>query len=347
MNEWLQNELHGGNIHVYQDCCDFSANLNPLGMPEAVRQNVIKNADLWAHYPDPDCRLLTAKIAEFEQTTPPKIVCGNGADDLIWRTVQALHPKRALILAPCFSEYRRALEAFGCEVECFALDEASGFLPDEELLAALQPSLDLVILCSPNNPTGRLIPTDLLRELSRICEENRTYLLVDECFLDLVPDGKMFSARRFMNDLTIVLNAFTKTFAMAGLRLGYAAFGSTSTAEAVRKTGQYWSVSTPAQFAGLAALGQLEHLEKSRKLIACERDFLMQRLRRSGLQVYPSDANFLLFRARNDLRRDLIEEHILIRSCENFEGLDGTFYRIAVRSHPENELLLAALRRCL
>ncbi len=347
MNELLQNELHGGNVYAYQDCCDFSANLNPLGMPEAVRQIVIENANLWAHYPDPYCKLLTERIAKSEQTKPESIVCGNGADDLIWRIVQSIRPKRALILTPCFSEYRRALEAFGCEVESFILDETLGFSPDEELLAALHPSLDLVILCSPNNPTGRLVPTDLLREISRICEKNETYLLTDECFLDFVPDGKKLSARQFMNNFTIVLNAFTKTFAMAGLRLGYAVFGSVSIAETVRKTGQYWSVSTPAQFAGMAALDQWDFHEKSRKLIVSEREYLMQELGKRDLKVYPSDANFLLFRARNGLRCDLIEEHILIRSCENMEGLDGTFYRIAVRTHSENELLLAALRRCL
>ena len=337
------NELHGGNIWKYPECCDFSANLNPLGMPESVRQAVIDGADLWAHYPDPECRTLREKLACKEHCPASQIVCGNGADDLLWRIVQAIRPKRALIAVPAFSEYRRALASVGCTVETFALAPENGFVLPESFLHALHPGLDMVILCHPNNPTGRLIPPALLQEISRVCAQNGTHLLLDACFLDLTAQpGKLPRNRH-----TIVLNAFTKTYAMPGLRLGYAVFDDAALAARVQDAGQFWSASVPAQMAGAAALEERAYLRKSRQMIAEERRFLTEALQALPVEVFPSDANFLLFRARSGLFRDMQKTHFLIRSCANFEELDETFYRIAVRPHGENERLTEAIRRCL
>ncbi len=341
------NELHGGNIYRNNECTDFSANINPMGMPEHVRFQVIQNAELWEHYPDPECLMLRHAIAMREGVTPAQVVCGNGADDLIWRIVQALRPKSALIPVPAFTEYARALGNVGCDVKHHALSPESEFLLDETFLEELHEGLDMVILCSPNNPTGQLISPALLAEICRSCEENKTFLLVDECFLDLVEGGDAYSAKQFLTPHIIVLNAFTKTYAMPGLRLGFAVFGDDGLAGVIQSSGQYWSVSTPAQIAGMAAVDEVEYLEMSRKLIQEEREFLTNALKSLGLRVFPSDANFILFQAKKGLRRKLIEEHILIRCCDNFEGLDGTYYRIAVSARLENEQLIQALRRYL
>ena len=341
------NELHGGNVYLHPDCVDFSANLNPIGMPDAIRKAVLENADLWEHYPDPDCHALCEKLAVRYQIPASTIVCGNGADDLLWRIVQTLHPKRALLAIPCFSEYRRALESVGCSVETFPLTSKNGFILPENFPAALHDEVDLVILCSPNNPTGRLIPSTLLAEISRICEEKAIHLLTDECFIEFTANPSAHSVLPFLHSHSIVLNAFTKTFAMPGLRLGYAIFGDSVLAEAVRWTGQFWSVSVPAQTAGLAALDETDFLPRTRSEIAKERSFLIEGLHDLMITAFPSDANFILFQAKHGLFQSLLDEHILIRSCANFEGLDDSYYRIAVRSHSENQQLLAALRRCL
>ena len=341
------SEMHGGNIYQHSECIDFLANFNPLGMPEQVRSQVIRNAGLWAHYPDPACSALTAEIAKHQDVTPAQVVCGNGADDLIWRIAQTLRPKTALLPVPTFTEYARALGSVGCEVHCHALSPENDFLLTKRFLEALRPGLELVVLCNPNNPTGRLIPTECLAEICRKCEENETFLLVDECFLDLVAGGDAYSAKPFLTPHVIVLNAFTKTYAMPGLRLGFAVFGDKKAAEKVQIMGQYWSVSVPAQIAGAAALRETAYLAASQKYIGEERAFLTQALTTSGLHVFPSDANFLLFQGKIGLRQKLLQKHILIRCCDNFEGLDATFYRIAVRTHPENEQLIHALRRYL
>ncbi len=337
------SEPHGGNVMKFPKCLDFSANLNPLGMPQSVRQAILESVDLWEYYPDPECLSLRKAIARHTDVPYGGIVCGNGADDLIWRIVQALRPKQTLIAVPTFSEYRRALESVGCAVESFSLLPENGFILPETFLSALHPGVDLVILCHPNNPTGQLIPQKLLHEIARICEQNGIYLLIDACFLDLtVHPGALPHSPH-----TIVLNAFTKTYVMPGLRLGYAIFGENELAESVSQTGQYWSVSTPAQIAGCAALRETAYLEQSRAVIAEERHFLMEALQKLSPCVIPSQANFILFQARTGLFHSMLEEHIHIRSCENFEGLDGTWYRIAVRPHDENERLIDAFRRCL
>ena len=339
--------LHGGDSYAHPECIDFSANLNPLGMPDAVRQAVIRNAGLWEHYPDPECLVLRQQLAKHTGVPSDQIVCGNGADDLIWRIIQTFSPGTALLPEPTFTEYRRALTKARCAVETFPLPGKNGFVLHEDFLLHLRPELDMVVLCNPNNPTGRLIPTELMREIARTCERYEIYLLVDECFLELVQEGERFSAQQFLTPHMIVLSAFTKTYAIPGLRLGYAIFGETWMADTVTAAGQYWSVSAPAQIAGMAALEETAYLEQSRRMIAEERQFLTEALPEMVKRVFPSEANFILFTARPGLFRAMLEEHILLRSCANFRGLNETFYRIAVRPHDENLALLTALRRCI
>ncbi|MGN1137470.1 MAG: pyridoxal phosphate-dependent aminotransferase, partial [Oscillospiraceae bacterium] len=242
---------HGGDTFGSEIRYDFSANLNPLGMPQSVKKALEKSIPDWEKYPDPYCRRLTKKLSELESFPPENIVCGNGAADLIFRIVQAAKPKKAIVCAPSFGEYTKALEQCGCEISTYQLAEENGFALDDGITAILDKSVDILILCTPNNPTGRTIESGLLRDICRKCEENNIILLCDECFIDFIVNG--MGAERFMNKNVVVLKAFTKIYAMAGLRLGYALFGDSTLAEKVRKTGQFWSVSSPAQVAGEAA----------------------------------------------------------------------------------------------
>ena len=338
-------EQHGGNIFTNPVQYDFSANLNPLGLPESVRQAILDNSDLWEHYPDPECTDLRKAISEFENYPAEKIICGNGADDLLYRIVQAFRPEKALICALTFGEYRKALTENQCSVTEYLLDEKNNFLLTESFLNALTPDTDMLILCHPNNPTGRCIPAELLGRIAEICNDNKIILLCDECFLDFVPDG--ISIRNFMHETIIILKAFTKIYAMPGLRLGYALTGSSKLARKIQQTGQFWSVSAPAQTAGISALKEKNYIRDTLKLIQQEREFLQKSLSELHLKYYPSDANFILFRAEPNLKAKLLSEKILIRECSNYTGLDDTYYRIAVRSHQENQVLISALRRCL
>ncbi|MBP1550485.1 MAG: aminotransferase class I/II-fold pyridoxal phosphate-dependent enzyme [Oscillospiraceae bacterium] len=337
---------HGGDIYSRQIEYDFSANLNPLGMPESVKAALKNSVSEWESYPDPLCRKLSCALSEYEDFPDENIVCGNGAADLIYRLVSAVKPRKAVITAPAFSEYEKALKENGSQTIKYFLSEENSFIVDDGILNILDSSFDMIFLCNPNNPTGQLVTKDILKAVAEKCLENNIILVCDECFLPFVNDGKNKSVREFMNEKVIILNAFTKIYAMAGLRLGYALFGSCELAEKVQKTGQYWSVSTPAQLVGIAALQEKDYIEKTIQFIKNEREFLITKLQEFGFKVYNSEANFILFRCDVPLDKMLLKEKIAIRNCSNYDGLSDGYFRIAVRNHEENCMLISAVRRC-
>ena len=337
---------HGGDIYSKQVRHDFSANINPLGTPESVRQAVIDSANRIHQYPDPCCRELIGKIAEYEGVSPDCVMCGNGAAELIFSFCAAARPKRALELAPTFSEYTAALEAVDCQVERYQLKNENHFTLTDVFLSVLQKTAwDAVFLCNPNNPTGRLIPPALLGEICRICDEKNTRLFLDECFLDLSDDKGTHSMKRYLERFSklFILKAFTKNYGMAGLRLGYCLSGDRALLECMSKTTQVWNVSTPAQEAGLAALQETEFLAQARIVIAQERLRLGKELERLGFVVCPSHANYILFYSTQNIDDALLEHGILIRDCANYHGLERGWYRIAVKRKEENDLLISAL----
>lgn len=340
----IKNE-HGGDIFEREIVYDFSANLNPLGMPESVKKALQKSISEWEKYPDPFCRSLVKKLSECENFPPENIVCGNGAADLIFRIVQTVKPQKAVVCAPSFSEYSKALTQSGCEISAYFLSEKNGFALDENILEMLDESVQMLILCTPNNPTGRTVDGELLSRICERCKANDIVFLCDECFIDFTENAA--HAEQFLNPNIVVLKAFTKIYAMAGLRLGYALFGDEKLAESVRKSGQFWSVSAPAQTAGAAALDEKFYLEKTLELIKNERDFLTEKLQSFGFKVYPSEANFILFYTELPLDEMLLSEKILIRNCANFAGLEQGYFRTAVRTHEENSALVGAIERCL
>lgn len=340
----IKNE-HGGDVFEREIVYDFSANLNPLGMPESVKNALQKSISEWEKYPDPFCRSLVKKLSERENSPPENIVCGNGAADLIFRIVQTVKPQKAVVCAPSFSEYSKALVQSGSEISAYFLSEKSGFALDEKILEMLDESVQMLILCTPNNPTGRTVDGELLRRICERCKANDIVFLCDECFIDFTENAA--HAEQFLNPNVVVLKAFTKIYAMAGLRLGYALFGDKALAEKVRRNGQFWSVSAPAQTAGEAALDEKNYLEKTLELVKKEREFLTENLRNFGFKVYPSEANFILFYTKLPLDEMLLSEKILIRNCANFDGLEQGYFRAAVRSHEENSALVGAIERCL
>lgn len=326
---------------------DFSANLNPLGMPDNVREALLRSVDDWERYPDPDCTELTKRLSERLCVPPENIVCGSGADDLIYRIIGAVRPKHGLVADPCFSEYRKAFGENNIPVTGLMLFEEIGFAVHDNFLNQAPKLREryMPVLASPNNPTGRVIPRELLSLICAECERLGIFFLCDECFLDFCEDAA--SVREFLNPYIISLSAFTKTYAMAGLRLGYAVFGDKRLADAVRRRGQYWSVSAPAQTAGIAALDSGDHLLRSRRLIAEQREFLKSSLSGLGIKVFDSDANFLLIKTGIPLYEPLCGRGIIVRRCANFGLLDDKFYRIAVRTERENSTLISAIKEII
>ena len=346
--------VHGGDWAGYRaefgcDALDFSANVSPLGLPAGVAAAITNALPTADRYPDPLCRELRAALAGAEGVPADWILCGNGAADLIFRLALAVRPRRALLPAPTFAEYEAALQTVGCAVQRVFLREENEFAVTEEFIDAVTPETDIVFLCQPNNPTGQVTPPALVERLVRRCAECGAVLVVDECFLDFLPDRDAWTAKQLLRDAPqlIILKAFTKLYAMAGVRLGYALCGDAALLEKMRGAGQPWAVSSLAQAAGLAALQETAYAGAVRALIAEQRPRMAAGLRALGLRVMDGQANYLLFRATSDFGEKLRRRGAVVRSCANYPGLDAAWYRTAVRTAEENTRLLQIMGEIL
>ena len=338
---------HGGDIYGDAEIrLDFSVNVNPLGMPGAAKRALFAATDAMERYPDPQCRALRQALAEKHGVAADMILCGNGAADMIFRVCACLKPKKALTLAPTFSEYERPVKLFGGEMAEYHLKEAGDFALTDAVLEALTPDVELFVLCNPNNPTGRLAPFDLLRRIAAACAESGTLLMVDECFLAFTSGQSMVSLLHEFPNL-LILNAFTKLYALAGLRLGYLLCADTALLSRIAAFGAEWSVSAAAQAAGLGALEEPAWTERTRSLIQQECASMRKRLMALGLTVFPSDTNFLLIKSPVPLYEPLKKRGILVRNCANFTGLNDQFIRIGLKTREKNEALLQALKEVL
>ena len=346
--------VHGGDWAGYRaefgcDALDFSANVSPLGLPAGVAAAITNALPTADRYPDPLCRELRAALAGAEGVPADWILCGNGAADLIFRLALAVRPRRALLPAPTFAEYEAALQTVGCAVQRVFLREENEFAVTEEFIDAVTPETDIVFLCQPNNPTGQVTPPALVERLVRRCAECGAVLVVDECFLDFLPDRDAWTAKQLLRDAPqlVILKAFTKLYAMAGVRLGYALCGDAALLEKMRGASQPWAVSSLAQAAGLAALQETAYAGAVRALIAEQRPRMAAGLRALGLRVMDGQANYLLFRATPDFGEKLRRRGAVVRSCANYPGLDAAWYRTAVRTAEENTRLLQIMGEIL
>ena len=385
MSDAMGRFEHGGDIYAHKGAIDFSANINPLGMPGAVIEAIRQNASNYDVYPDHECRELRQAIAHAEGTRPEYVICTAGASDLIQRVCLAFRPRAALVTAPCFSGYEEALEQAGTTIVRHVLREEDEFNVTDAILGftrigavtgrgqeapgsdegvsessgeasgsggrasgladAPRPQcpVDLVFLCSPNNPTGLTISRELLEQIIAEAHGAGVPVVLDECFLDFTQEQSAVDlCERFPN--LIVMRAFTKLYAMAGLRLGYGICADADLLGRLKAMGQLWAVSTPAQVAGIAALGVPQWAEETRAYVDEQRARLAEGLEACGMRVIPGEANYLMFRSPQILYDELLARGFLIRRCENYVGLDSSWYRVAVRTEEENAAFLAALK---
>lgn len=334
---------HGGDIYAGKVLLDFSANTNPFGTPQAVQEAIIEALPQLHRYPDPYCRKLVAAIAEHEAVPKKYILCGNGAADLIYAYGRAVHPQKAAMLAPTFSEYAQGLS--DCKISYYFLQESKDFSLDSGILDFLRwEKPEVLFLCDPNNPTGRLADPDLVKSILECCHDWGIRLFLDECFLDLTKDGVSRKNNLARYPELFLLKAFTKSYGMAGVRLGYGLSADTGLLEAMSRSQQPWNISSLAQAAGIAALKQQGFLQKTVETVEKERFFLSASLARLGFRIIPSDTNYILFQAGVGLADALREKGILIRNCDNYPGLCPGWYRIAVRLPEENQALIQAIQ---
>ena len=347
---------HGGMHYQYPDAIDFSANLNPFGMPEAVKEAAYQGIADAVYYPDTERIQLREKIAEHENRKAgiadikkEYIVLGNGAAELIFQVCHAIKPKHALLAAPAFQEYEQALLCERCEVTYYELQEADDFQIKESFLDCLKKEIDMIFLCNPNNPTGQLIEDEILSGILEYCEENHILLVMDECFMDFCMERKSLIEKAAVYKQLFILKAFTKLYAMPGLRLGYGISSNMDLLQAIRDRSQPWNISTPAQYAGIAALSEETYVSQSISCIARERMYLLQEIQNNKLaeHVVSSVVNYILFKADERLGKALLEKGFVLRDCSNYRNLEKGYYRMAVRLHEENTQLIKAWKECV
>jgi threonine-phosphate decarboxylase len=353
---------HGGTVFAVarqlgvapEEILDFSASINPLGPAPGVSGAVAAAFSRVVHYPDSGCHELRQALARHHGLEAAQVVVANGSTELIHllpRLVPA-RSRRALLVAPAFSEYAHALDLSGWRYDYLPLRPATGFALDKEQLAAtLDQGYDLLFLGNPGNPSGRLYCLAEVEQLLDLCRDKGVFALLDEAFMDFCEEE---SAKRLAlaRDNVLVLRSMTKFYGFPGLRLGYAL----GKAEHIGKVARHlppWSVGVLAQAAGLAGLADRAHGEETRQLVTGERSWLAAELGRlPGLTIFPGAANYLLGEMGGELTATMLAEkllpqRILIRTCGNFAGLGERFFRVAVRSRGENEILVRAMGELL
>ena len=350
---------HGGNIREAaalmgisaDQLLDFSANINPLGMPESLKRAIVAQLSCAERYPDVEYQQLHQALAAHHNVPPTWILAGNGETESIFTLVQGLRPRRAMVVAPGFAEYRRALETVDCAIETFFLREEDDWQLTDRILPALTAGLDCLFLCTPNNPTGLLPDGALLTAIAERCRALEIALVLDEAFLDFIPDEAGFIPRLAQYPHVWVLRSLTKFYAIPGLRLGYLLNSDERAVARLRQRQMPWSINAFAALAGEVVLNDHDYQQATFRWLADEGTRFYRALGEiEGLKVYPGRANYLFLRcerAEVDLQYALLEKQILIRSCANYLGLDGRYFRVAIRSCEENQRLLTALRQAL
>lgn len=364
---------HGGDIYRNKVKYDFSVNINPLGVPASVIR-ILQDPEKWCvNYPDPDNQMLMAGLQKALHIPDDqgdqqeiRILWGNGASELISMVMNLLRPDEVWQFTPAFSGYARAAEAYGAVLRNVPLKREADFSLDEDAVSRFEAALasnhqnsKLLILTDPGNPTGQRIQPEILHRLCAIALKYHMCILLDGCFRFLSGRPDLEDTYTLLEQYPnlLFLSAFTKTFAIPGLRLGYLLTANTELAAQLRNLLPEWNISVPAQRAGQAILKPENaekmqiYLKQSQKLIQTERKRMSEELTDIGVHVIRSDANFLLFRAYESkpgsLYQKLLQKGILIRDCQNYQELALGDYRVAVKTAAENQKLLHSIRGVL
>ena len=383
-------DFHGGNIYKIfrekniKEILDYSSNINPYGIPESLKKRITENLEILERYPDPDYIELRQKLAHLNKVDVSNIILGNGATEIIFLFMKVINPKKILIAAPTFGEYERATKATErvedsiilgnsnkkkddekssgkqkIEIEYFELKESDYFkLNIHNLKNELEKKYDLLIICNPNNPTGKFLKLSETEQILKECNKYNTKLFIDEAFIDFLKDGmkeSIINTKENKQNL-FVARAFTKFFAIPGLRLGYGIYFDKKLEKGISEKKEPWSVNNIAEMAGLTVLDDTEYIEKTLKWITEEKTYVYEKLNEiSGIKPYKTEVNFITVKIEDNfilkglnvkiLREKMLEQGILIRDASNFNFLDERFFRLAIKDRENNDRVIETLKK--
>lgn len=340
--------VHGGRYSIDNrdsSIVDFSSNINPAGMPASVKSTLKKRLNKIENYPDLHSNELMSSLKKYTGLSKTNLIVGNGAIEIIYNFCSAfLSKKRILISVPTFGEYEAAAKLADCKITFFKTMNLSENL--DSFISKI-PTNGCVFVCNPNNPTGTILSKKQLTKIILSAKRKSCLVFVDECFIELVPQSNqsiLNLVKRYDN--LFVLRSLTKSFALAGIRIGYAG-SSKEIITILHNIKIPWSVNALAQEAGIIAIKNKSHLTNSKSVIKKESNFLKNKI--SDLQdfkCYPSSTNFILIKTKQDstkIQKNLLKHKVLVRDCKNFRGLNNHYIRIAVKSRKDNLKLIQAL----
>lgn len=338
--------IHGGDIYRNQVKADFSVNINPLSVPEEVKTALHSAVAVCHEYPDIKAEKLAAAVGEMLSVPLEYLLFGNGASELFMAVVHALHPAKTVIPVPSFYGYEYAAGAVEGEILYYPMKEETGFSLGEDFFGVLEEGVELLFLANPNNPTGKLLDKEYLNRLFGHCRQKGIKVVLDECFIDFCGGDASMRSELEQYDNVMIVGAFTKIFAIPGVRLGYLLCSNRTLLARIRRQLPEWNLSAFAQAAGCVCAGQKAFVRQTAAYVRAERLFLTEQLECLGFRVIPGEADFILFYSEKPVYERLLERGILIRDCKNFRGLSEGYYRIAVKTREENEMLLKAMGEC-
>ena len=355
-------QFHGSDLEEIEkyykipkeEIVGFGANVNPLGLSPFVKEKLAANLDIITTYPDRNYTSLRKVISQYCNVDPGHIVVGNGSTELISMLIHHRHPKRALLLGPTYSEYERELTLCGGEIVMYNLSEENDFQLDfDDFFKHLDNSIDLLIICNPNNPTSSAITVCDMERILKHCKENNIFVMVDETYVEFAPCVEEITSMSLVaeHDNIMILRGVSKFFAAPGLRLGYGVTSNVHFLNVILKNQNPWTLNSIGAYAGELMLQDTEYIQKTRDLILEEHKKIHSALLEiPELKAYKPMANFILVKILKedvtsfDVFDFLIRRKLMVRDCASFKCLDGEFIRFCIMNPEDNERLLKGLK---
>ena len=356
-----KDHFHGSDLEKIQEIyginkdeiISFSANVNPLGVSPLLRSTLASHIDAITSYPDREYTSLRNSIANYCGTDAANVIVGNGSTELISLFIQIEHPKKALIIGPTYSEYEREISLGGGTTLYYPLQESDNFHLDiDDFITHLNESIDLLVICNPNNPTSSCITRSEMRHILDACKRHDIYVMVDETYVEFADNMDEISSVPLTNDYNniVILRGTSKFFAAPGLRLGYAITGNLDLIKAINTRKNPWTINSLAVVAGEIMFSDTDYIKKTKALISSERARIYKLLKEHpDFKAYEPSGNFILVRIlRDDLTsQDLfdraIRQKMMIRDCSTFPFLDNKYIRFCIMNPEDNDRLLSCL----
>lgn len=356
-----KDHFHGSDLEQIEQCygikkeniISFSANVNPLGISPNLRKALTEHLDVITTYPDRDYVSLRRCIAEYVHSDFENIIVGNGSTELISLFIQIEHPKKAMILGPTYSEYEREIFLGGGTTHYYPLKEKDDFCLDlKDFTDHLNESINLLVICNPNNPTSSSITRTQMRQILDVCKQYDIFVMVDETYIEFAETTEEITSvplTNYYNNI-IILRGTAKFFAAPGLRLGYAITGNRDLIKSINTRKNPWTINSLAVIAGELMFSDESYIAQTKSLISSERTRIYRKLQESGkFKVYPANGNFLLAKilqkdlTSQDLFERAIKKGMMIRDCSTFPFLDQKYIRFCFMMPEDNNRLLACL----